>query len=119
MATEQSNLSEKIENHHSVFGIASLVSGILAFLLLLLNFSLFYFVDPQEGNSFLLDGLLLGNSLLIIIGIISGAIGLIQKNRKKTLAILGLILSFMTIILFCLAFAVLFIYAVIFGLSGV
>jgi len=117
MAIEQSILPEKIENYHSVFGIASLVCGLLGFLLLLLNFGLFYFVDPQ-GNTFL-DGLLLGNSLLILAGIISGVIGLFQKSRRKTLSILGLILCLMTIILFCSAFAVLFIYAIIFGLSGV
>ena len=121
MTTEQSNPSEQA-GRHSIFGIASLISGLLAFLFLALDFGLFYiiiYVDP-EGKSIpplFLNGnlLLLGNSLPILAGIVFGVIGLFQKNRRKTLAIIGLILCVITGIVFCLSF----VWLVVQGLSGV
>ena len=70
MTTEQSNPSGKVEDQHSFFGIASLLSGLMAFLFLLLDFGPFYFmiyIDPSSTTiPFpLLDGnfLLFANSL--------------------------------------------------------
>ena len=122
MTTEQPNLSGKAEERHSTFGIASLISGLVAFVFLLLDFGLFYYVyfDPAGRTipPFLLDGtfLLLANSLPIFAGTVFGVTGLFQKNRRKTLAIIGLMLSIVSGVLLC-SFS--FIWFVVQGLSGV
>jgi hypothetical protein len=120
--TEQSILSGKEEDRQSVFGIVSLISGLLAFLFLLMDFGLFYYgiyIDPTGRTipPLFLDGnfLLFANSLPIFFGIVFGVIGLFQKNRRKTLAILGLMLSGITGVVLCVSLA----WLVVQGLSGV
>jgi hypothetical protein len=67
------------------FGFASLLSGLLALLFLLLNF-----VSVFSSYNWFLDA----SCLLSPSGIVLGVLGLLlQKNRKKTPAIIGLVLS--------------------------
>ncbi len=91
MSTEQSNPSEKVENRHSSFGIASLSSGLLALLCLVLG------LVPTSSSKWF-GMLFYATCLLIPAGIVLGVIGLFQKNRKKILAIIGLALSVVTVV---------------------
>lgn len=128
MAEEQSNLTEK-SKRSSVFEIAPIMSGLLAFLFLLVDFIWFYislYVDP-EGNAippFLYSLSWITSNLLCIVlpilaGVVLGIINFFYKYRNKALAILGLGLCLIAGILSCLSYIVLFIWLVILGLSGV
>jgi hypothetical protein len=122
LTTGQSNLSEKVDRH-SIFGIASFVSGLLALLFLLIGFGEVYsliYLDPEGKTIFLSSDLYLPAIILaLLVGVVLGFVGLFQKHRKKTMAIIGLILCLITGILSCLSFAALFSGMVILGLSGV
>lgn len=99
MNVDQSNPSENIENRHSGFGIASLTSGLLVFLCLLLELPLFLFFSYWHGTAVIIFGV---TPLLILVGLVLGIIGLFQNNRKKTLAIIGSVLGVLNGVGLCL-----------------
>jgi len=109
--SEQSSPSENIENRHSVFGILSLLSGLIVFLCLLLELPLFLFFSYWFGTAVIIFGI---TPLLILVGLVLGTIGLLQNNRKRTLAIIGLALGVLNGVGLCLVITL----WVIFGASA-
>jgi len=74
-------------------GIASLLSGLLAILFLVLNFVFIF--SPINWISV--------SCVLIPAGIVLGILGLLQKNRTKIPAIIGLVISIGISLMFLLA----------------
>ena len=100
-----------MKKKHSEFGIASLIINVvyvIFIVLIIINQYLQYLYTGHFRDYFLLIYLLVS---LLAFGL--GIGGLMQKDRKKLFAILGIIFSFLTI-LFDVAVIILFIYVSIY-----
>jgi len=84
---------------------------LVAFLWLLLELPLFLFFSYSSGTSVIIFGI---TPALVLVGLVFSVIGLFQNNRKKTLAIVGLVLGILDGIGLCLVI----ILWVIFGASA-
>ena len=85
---------------HSGLGIASLVIAVVSFVSSLMLFVVAYAVgsssdisNPNEGSpiNYVLGGWIFGTGVLSLIGIVFGIGGLLQKERRKKLAAVGLV----------------------------
>lgn len=89
---------------HSGHGITAIVLGSLGIFILLLNitFWLLFRSNNQLGffNQVLIGLLIFINISVIILGLISSFRGIFQQERKKTLAISGLVLNLFTLMLY-------------------
>lgn len=89
---------------HSLFGIASLALSVLSSLGMLgaivaAGLAVSSNDDPQSPVLILLGFAILGLFVLSLLAVILGIIGLVQRDRKKILAILGVALSAITLLL--------------------
>jgi hypothetical protein len=111
MTIEPSNPSDEEIPRNSVFGIAALFSGSLAFLLFLLLGLDFYFaikgsspeISPLESG--VSNTAFCGIPIVVLAGIVFGFIGLKDKNSKKKISTIGLVLSFLMGVLYCIGLA--------------
>jgi hypothetical protein len=124
---KESSSIPKPQNRNSAFGVASFMSGLFAFLILLISFGEFIALLKDQDPFYtvaIIFHLLVGMASGMT-GMILGGVGLIQTPQRKTLAVSGLILGLVGGNLSCLSllgllisFGVL-IWAAIQGLSGV
>ncbi|MBI5777861.1 MAG: hypothetical protein HZA49_00195 [Planctomycetes bacterium] len=91
---------------HSGFGIASfiisLVMGVADFLLLaaagIMEVSTPGGIDDKSASAVILGLIMIGGFVLNLAGLAFGIVGLLARDRKKVLAILGLIFNLIILI---------------------
>jgi hypothetical protein len=96
-----------METKHSKTGIASAVTGIINIIglisfLLYVNYYLDKTFNPDTIINAVFGSIFAGIIFLIVlaIGFLTGFISLFQKNTKKLFGVLGIILSFISVIIF-------------------
>ncbi|MFH1231808.1 MAG: hypothetical protein V1709_09970 [Planctomycetota bacterium] len=89
---------------HSGLGITGIVLGSLAVFILLLNITLFMVFRANNhltsSNQLVLTVLAVFNIIIVIVGLTSSLKGILQQERKKTLAVIGLVLNLFVLILY-------------------
>ncbi|MDQ2087843.1 hypothetical protein RBH29_15535 [Herbivorax sp. ANBcel31] len=92
------------EGKHSIFGIISLVLGIFGVVLSFFIFSslwIYIYGDIVIGTELLRDVWNIGGKIEVVIkplGLILGIVGLFQKNKIKTFAVIGVIINIIVIV---------------------
>jgi cytochrome c biogenesis protein CcdA len=82
----------------SILGILSFIIGIVVFLSLCLILIYAIGGTPNERYDYLAETFSILVGLLSIVGVITGIVGSAQKERKKLLAIIGLILNVLVLL---------------------
>lgn len=126
MIHKSSSIPE-LQARNSVIGVASFMSGLFAFLILLISFGEFFALLRDQDPFYTLAIIfhLLAGMVSGMTGMILGGIDLFQNHQRKALAVSGLILgltggnlSCLSLLGLLISFGVL-IWAAIQGLSGV
>lgn len=99
---------------HSGHGITAIVLGSLSIFLCLLNIVLWLFFKMDNPSltpyhRFLLTVLGSLNLTITVFGLISSFRGLLQRSRKKALAIIGLVLNSIILVVYILVIVILII----------
>lgn len=102
MTREQFNLSKKVGKLFHIFGFASLTSGLLALLLLLVYLGIHYFYEASRPFSMTLHNKIqvvwIISDFFVIGGLFFGFVSLVRKN---TPGIIGLMVSMLLVITSC------------------
>lgn len=89
---------------HSGLGITGIVLGSLAVFILLLDITLWMIFRANNhltsSNQLILTVLSILNIIIVIVGLTSSLKGILQQERKKTLAVIGLVLNLFVLILY-------------------
>ncbi|KPU45413.1 CAAX amino terminal protease self- immunity [Oxobacter pfennigii] len=101
--TADASMDYQAEKKHSGFGIASFVISMVSLTMLFGLFSMYYMLEGLIQDYFMdraLALLIVGSSLLCLLGFILGIAGIFQKNRMKIFSILGLVFNVIVILSF-------------------
>lgn len=93
---------------HSGFGVSSFSIFCFAFLLMVITFTLTIiygpvnpdYVDEQSTHALVIGFSWIFNALITLVGIALGIVGVFQKDKKKTFAVLGIILNLIIFVIF-------------------
>jgi hypothetical protein len=89
---------------HSGLGITGIVLGALSVFVLLLDITLWMIFRANNHltfvNQLILTGLAIFNVVIVVFGLASSLKGILQQERKKTLAIIGLVLNLFVFLLY-------------------
>ena len=98
---------------HSGLGITGIVLGSLAVFILLLDITFWMIFRSNNyltlSNQLILTALSILNIIIVIVGLISSLKGILQQERKKTLAVIGLALNLFVLILYIIGVIILII----------
>lgn len=98
---------------HSGLGITGIVLGSLAVFILLLDITFWMIFRSNNyltlSNQLILTVLSILNIIIVIVGLISSLKGILQQERKKTLAVIGLALNLFVLILYIIGVIILII----------
>ncbi|MFH0888600.1 MAG: hypothetical protein V1871_05265 [Planctomycetota bacterium] len=98
---------------HSGLGITGIVLGSLAVFILFLDITFWMIFRSNNyltlSNQLILTILSILNIIIVIVGLISSLKGILQQERKKTLAVIGLALNLFVLILYIIGVIILII----------
>ena len=98
---------------HSGLGITGIVLGSLAVFILFLDITFWMIFRSNNyltlSNQLILTALSILNIIIVIVGLISSLKGILQQERKKTLAVIGLALNLFVLILYIIGVIILII----------
>ena len=107
-------LGDATASAYSGLGLASLLLAILAALGIFaaIGYAAYYQISTgsdlssQKGLMIVVGLAVVGCMLVAVIGLVLGGVGLFQANRKKLLAILGVVFNILVVLLFGVLYAV-------------